>query len=100
MNCPDCRTPLKFRRWSNRLPAKSEALGQCPTCGNKFQIRYRQGKPTSRVYRVRKPAKKTARGSSRIPPERKAAITALFGSVTEFLQTANLLACMSQQYKS
>ena len=97
--CKDCGADLVFRAWSDRLPAKSEALAECSECGAKWQIRYGEGKPTSSPYRVRGRAEKTKRGSYLLPPIREAAIKAMYGSVQEFLDRAPLV-CMSLQSKS
>ena len=98
MDCPKCHGRLKFREWSKRLPAKSEALAVCVGCGEKWQVRYWNGKPTSLPYQVGR-CRKPVRGSYRITRERVAAIAAMWGSVQEFLDYAPLV-CMSVQYKS
>lgn len=97
--CLKCQTTLTFRRWSNRLPKKTEALADCKQCGEKYQIRYWNGHRTSEPYQVKTTAKKTCRGSYKVHPDRKAAIVALYGSVQNFLDTCPLVS-MSLQYKS
>jgi len=92
--CKKCNTGLEFRGWSKRLPAKSEALAVCPQCGEKYQLRYWQGRQTSEPYQVRRRAEKVARGSYRMTAERAAAIVALYGSVQAFLERAPLV-CMT-----
>lgn len=100
MFCPDCNQPLKFSRWSKRLPAKSEALAICPAGCGKFQVRYFQGQPTSEPYQVRR-TQKPCRGSYRITAKRRAAIVAVWGSVQNFLDYAPVvLISMSKQYKT
>ena len=96
--CPTCDTPLVFRSWSHRRPAKSEALAECPGCGGKWQIRYWQGRPTSEPYQVRQKAVKTAAVNGRTTQERKAAIIAVYGSVQKFIDTAPLV-CIALQLK-
>lgn len=95
--CPKCQCPLKFRRWSNRLPVRSEALAVCSGCGELWQLRYFEGKPTSEPYQVKTKAEKTQRGSWRSTPEREAAIVSMYGSLQNFIDTAPLV-CMSLQY--
>ena len=95
--CPKCRAPLRFRRWSNRLPVKSEALAECKDHGY-FQIRYWDGVPTSEPYQVKMKSQKTKRGSHRLNENREAAIVALWGSVQNFLDKSPLV-CMPVQYK-
>jgi RNase P subunit RPR2 len=95
MHCPVCDQPLKFRKWSERQPAKSEALATCPVCGQKYQVRYFEKRPTSAPYQV-KPLHKAARGSYRLTREREAAIRALWGSVQEFLDHAPLVGMTRQ----
>lgn len=97
--CPKCKGLLIFRRWSERKPAKSEALAVCGKCGELWQIRFFNGVPTSEPYQVKLPAQKTRRGSWRLAPEREAAIIAIYGSVQNFLDSHPLV-CMSLQYKS
>ena len=91
-----CGNALNFREWSKRLPPKSEALADCPACGEKWQIRYWNGLPTSEPYQVKSRARKTERGSWRLSEQRKAAITAIYGGVQEFLDNAPLV-CMPVQ---
>lgn len=97
--CPKCDTPLVFRSWSHRRPAKSEALAECPGCGGKWQIRYWQGRPTSEPYQVRKP-EKPCRGSYRISAQRQAAIIAVWGSVQNYLDHSVVQIGMTQQFKT
>lgn len=100
--CPHCSTPLEFRQWSERYPKGlrwREALAKCPNGCGKFGVRYFDGRPTCKPYQVKKPARKTSRGSWRLQPDRAAAITALYGSVQEFLDNSPLV-CMSLQYKT
>ena len=94
-----CGSTLCFRNWSNRHPAKSEALAECPACGEKWQIRYWNGRPTSEPYQVKSKAEKTERGSWRMSAKRRAAIVAIYGSIQSFLDNAPLV-CMSLQVKS
>jgi hypothetical protein len=54
MDCPTCQTPLRFARWSNRRPARSEALAICSNGCGKFAVRYWRGQPTSEPYRFHK----------------------------------------------
>ena len=82
-----CGSVLKFRSWSRRYPPKSEALADCPGCGEKWQLRYWQGQPTSEPYQTRR-TEKPCRGSYRISVTRRAAIVACWGSVQEFLDYA------------
>jgi len=93
--CPKCNTPLVFRRWSKR---DGEALADCVPCSEKWQVRLFSGSPTCEPYQVKRPAAKTERGSWRLPPERAAAICAVYGSVQKFLDTQPLV-CMSLQHK-
>jgi len=99
MNCPKCESPLKFRRWSDRLPVKSEALADCTGCAEKWQIRYWDGKPSSAPYQVSPCKAKARRGSWRLRREREAAIVAMWGSVQNYLDNSPLV-CMSMQYKT
>lgn len=101
MDKPTCKcgAPLVFRRWSRRLPAKSEALAECPQGCGMWQIRYYEGKPTSEPYQVRVREKKHA-GSYRLSSSRKAAIVALWGSVQKFLDYAPVQPRITQQYKT
>ena len=94
--CGICQTPLTFRGWSNRLPKHSEALAECSNCGGRWQIRYFNGLQSSEPYQCKNNAQKTKRGSWRLSEGRKAAISALYGSVQEFLDEAPLV-CMSLQ---
>jgi hypothetical protein len=64
----------------------------------KWQARFWKGQPTCDPYQVKHPAKKTERGSWRLPPERVAAMCAMYGSVQEYLDKS-VLVCMSLQYK-
>jgi len=98
MACPKCNNPLKFLRWSNRKPAKSEALAECSNGCGKWQIRYWNGKQTSDPYQVAK-TEKPCRGSYRIKKARAAAIVAIWGSVQNFLDNGSVtgLPRMSQQ---
>jgi hypothetical protein len=96
--CGLCGAPLKFRRWSDRLPKFSEALADCPDGCGCWQIRYFDGKPTSEPYQIKTKAQKRKRGSWRLSDERKAAIVAIYGGVQEFLDCAPLV-CMSLQIK-
>lgn len=92
--CPKCRQPLTFRGWSNRYPRgyeRREALAHCPTGCGKYAIRYFKGIPASEPYQVKPPAKKTARGSYKTTPQRKAAIEAIFGSIQEFIDKGILV---------
>lgn len=97
INCPRCGQPLKFRRWSRRKPAKSEALADCQLCG-KVQARFFQGKQTSEPYQVR-PKGKSNRGSYRLSSKRKAAIVAIWGSVQNYLDHSVIQVGMTQQHK-
>lgn len=97
--CNKCGCDLIFRRWSNRRPVKTEALAVCSVCGELWQIRYFDGKPTSDPYQVKSKSEKTKRGSWRLSPEREAAIVAMYGSVQRYLDQSPLV-CMSLQYKS
>ncbi len=97
--CRKCGNFLTFRGWSKRLPAKSEALAECPSCGELWQIRYFHGKATSEPYQVRAKAKKTRHGSWRLPEYRMAEIMSMYGSVQKFLDSAPLV-CITLQSKS
>lgn len=99
MNCPKCKSPLKFRRWSDRRPAKSEALADCTGCSEKWQIRYWNGKPSSEPYQVSAKLAKSRRGSWRLSGSREAAIIALWGSVQNYLDNSSLVS-MSLQSKT
>ena len=96
--CPKCETPLVFRHWSGRLPAKSEALAECPGGCGKFGVRYFQGAPTSEPYQKRK-KEKQERGSYRINKSRKSAIVAVWGSIQNYLDHSVIQVGMTQQYK-
>ena len=100
--CGICDAPLVFRRWSSRLPAKSEALARCPGGCGMWQVRYFGDRRTSDPYQVRAGAKKGERGSWRLSRERRDAIVSAWGSVQEFLDYAPIvvLPCMTRQYKS
>ena len=97
--CGNCGSVLKFRRWSDRLPVKSEALAICTGCGELWQIRYFQGKQTSEPYQVKSKARKTEPINGRAEPNRKAAIIAIYGSIQNFIDTAPLV-CIALQLKS
>lgn len=99
IDCPDCNNPLKFRRWSDRKPAKSEALADCLQCGTKWQIRFWHGQQTSEPYQVRK-TEKPCRVSGRLSENRKAEIVAIWGSVQNYLDHSVIQIGMTQQYKS
>lgn len=88
--CPKCEAALRFRRWSNRQPAKSEALAECPNGCGMWQVRYWKGRQTSEPYQVRPAKEKAERGSYRISAERKAAIVALWGSVQNYLDRGSV----------
>lgn len=97
--CGKCEGALKFRRWSDRKPAKSEALAVCTVCGELWQIRYFCGRQCSEPYQVKQKARKIKRGSYRAEESREAAIVAMWGSVQYFIDHAPLV-CMSLQDKS
>lgn len=100
--CPLCESPLKFRRWGNRFPKGyiwREALADCERGCGKFGIRYFDGKPTCEPYQVKPAARKTSRGSWKLPPDRVAAIVALYGSVQKYLDNGVLVG-MPLQSKS
>lgn len=92
--CPKCGTPLTFRRWSDRKPVKSEALAFCTQCQEKWQVRHWNG-IFSDPYQVAPKAKKTRRGSWRLPEDRTLAIIEAYGSVQNLLDTFPL-PCMSE----
>lgn len=94
--CGTCGAPLKFRRWSKRLPMHSEALADCPRGCGCWQIRYWNRRASSDPYQVKSTAQKKKRGSWRLSESRAAAISAMYGSVQEFLDRAPLV-CMSLQ---
>jgi len=94
--CPKCETPLKFRRWSKRYPAKSEALAECTNGHGYFQVRYWNGRQTSEPYQVATKEKDVS-GSYRLKRERKAAIVAQWGSVQNYLDFGSLLPCNTVQ---
>lgn len=89
--CGKCETALVFRGWSDRLPRHTEALADCPACGEKWQIRYFNGRQSSAPYQVKPKAEKTESVSARSTKERKAAIIAVYGSVQKFYDTAPLV---------
>ena len=87
------------RGWSKRYPTTSrwrEALADCVTCG-KFAVLYFDGVATCEPYQVRGKARKTKTRTARIEPSRDAAIIALFGSFQNFVDTANITMCNTQQ---
>lgn len=94
--CPKCDSPLKFRSWSKRLPAKSEALAECTQGHGYFQVRYWNGRQTSEPYQVAKKDKEV-NGSYRLTRKRKAAIVAQWGSVQYYLDYGSLLPCITEQ---
>jgi len=101
VKCPNCSVKLIFRRWSDRLPRKSEALAECPVCEEKWQVRYFDGKPSSKPYQVRKSAEpKKNKGSYRIKKSRRMAIEAIWGSVQKYLDHSVIQPGMTQQYKT
>jgi hypothetical protein len=96
-----CGKPLVFRGWSNRYERNSkwqEALASCE-CGEKWQLRYFNGHPTTEPYQVSRKSMKTKSCSARTSKERFAAIVALWGSFQDFVDNVNVLPCNTMQSK-